>query len=213
NTIFIMPAQNVTVTANFEEIPQIKYFVISSVKEGTGTGGLWTKVDGIHISSYSFVLEGKDVVFTAYPDLGHKVKGWFKDGEPQSETGTTYTVYNLQADVEVEVEFEPSEIAAPDWASEIRIEDYQENYTMDIGDIVYSTKNSGMVTVYNLTDHELRISFSGQDYPGGGSFGITQNISSGSYQQYGSVGGQKLLSVEPYSDEWGSGWAITFVYP
>ncbi len=100
----------------------------------------------------------------------------------------------------------------PDWTSEIRIADYQGKEAMEIGDMVYSTINSGMITIYNLTDHELRISFS-KETSGGGSTGGTGPYDAYKSYSYYSVGDQILSSVEPYSDEFGSGWEIIFVYP
>ena len=100
----------------------------------------------------------------------------------------------------------------PDWTSEIRIADYEVKEAMEIGDMVYSTINSGMITIYNLTDHELRISFS-KETSGGGSTGGTGPYDAYKSYSYYSVGDQILSSVEPYSDEFGSGWEIIFVYP
>jgi hypothetical protein len=104
------------------------------------------------------------------------------------------------------------------WSSEIRIEDYQAECDMEIGDVVFfqagepGMYNGGMVTVYNLTDHVFRIRLS-KETSGGGSSGYTGHLDAYSSKNFSLVGNQMLSSVEPYSDEWGSGWAITFVYP
>ncbi len=72
-----------------------------------GSGALTAKVEGEPITSGAQVQEGSDVVFTATPDDGYRVKAW-KLGEEviSGATGSTYIVANLSSNIEVTVEFE-----------------------------------------------------------------------------------------------------------
>ncbi|MDD2345667.1 MAG: T9SS type A sorting domain-containing protein [Bacteroidales bacterium] len=70
-------------------------------------GTLTASVDAVDITSPASVQEGKDVVFTATPDVGYQVKEWKLNGTVITEnTENTYTLLNLAANANVSVEFE-----------------------------------------------------------------------------------------------------------
>ncbi|HOG20235.1 MAG TPA: hypothetical protein PKW37_07325, partial [Salinivirgaceae bacterium] len=70
-------------------------------------GSLSATVDGSSISSGSDVESNKNVVFTAQPDAGYKVKEWKNNGTVVSgNTTNSYTVENLSENINVTVEFE-----------------------------------------------------------------------------------------------------------
>ncbi|WP_213996708.1 InlB B-repeat-containing protein [Tepidanaerobacter syntrophicus] len=96
-----------TVLASTNFIAKItpKYEVKFSV---TGSNGsIAAKVDGVAVTSGTQVKEGKDVVFTATPDAGYRVKEWTVDGVAVAgEKGNTFTLQDLSKATEVKVEFE-----------------------------------------------------------------------------------------------------------
>ncbi len=71
-----------------------------------GDGDISATADDEPISSGTQVAEGSEVIFTALPAAGSRVKDWIVDGEPLGSTEHTYTIAALQAAVDVEVEFE-----------------------------------------------------------------------------------------------------------
>ncbi|MDY0281875.1 MAG: T9SS type A sorting domain-containing protein, partial [Salinivirgaceae bacterium] len=72
-----------------------------------GNGTLEATVDGIAIVSADMVEETKDVLFTAIPAVGYRVKTWTLDGAVVEGNATAnYTVSNLSASINVTVEFE-----------------------------------------------------------------------------------------------------------
>ena len=72
-----------------------------------GHGTLSVTVDGSGITTGDTVEEGKDIVFTASPDPGYRVKEWRLDGSPVSgNTSNSYTLQNLSAAALVTVHFE-----------------------------------------------------------------------------------------------------------
>ncbi len=94
-----------TVNLDVIDMDKILHVTFSIVNPAGGT--LIAEVDGTEISSGDEVIEGKEVIFTASPVTGAKVKEWKLDGSVAAgETGNTYTVSDLQADIEVTVEFE-----------------------------------------------------------------------------------------------------------
>lgn len=99
----------VNVTVEFEAIPFVSHEVTFSVTGANGT--LTAAVDGDAITTGADVQEGSDVVFTAAPDAGYKVKEWTLDGdvimdETDVVTALAYTYSDLDKDIEVTVEFE-----------------------------------------------------------------------------------------------------------
>ncbi|NLF43002.1 MAG: T9SS type A sorting domain-containing protein, partial [Bacteroidales bacterium] len=98
---FSMPAANTTLTANFNTVYTVTYSVIG------GNGSLAATVNGTAISSGSSVVAGSDVVFTATPANGYKVKEWKANGTVVSgNTSNNYTVEDIAANTTVNVEFE-----------------------------------------------------------------------------------------------------------
>ena len=82
------------------------YAVIFDTVGGNGT--LTATVDDISISTGSQVDDGKDIVFTATPDSGFRVKEW-KLGNVvvPGLSSNTFTVQKISASVSVTAEFEP----------------------------------------------------------------------------------------------------------
>ncbi|WP_242987604.1 sugar-binding protein [Anaerobacterium chartisolvens] len=72
-----------------------------------GNGSVVAEVDNAQITSGASIEAGKDVVFTATPDTGYRVKGWKLNGSAVSgNTSNTYTLESLSAAAAVTVEFE-----------------------------------------------------------------------------------------------------------
>ncbi|MFO8235406.1 MAG: PKD domain-containing protein [Bacteroidales bacterium] len=99
-----MPAENIALTANFEESDAEIYPVTFEVQ--TGNGLLEASVNGQPISSGDEITEGSKVVFTATPDADNQVKDWIVDGSSIGLTDETYTISDLQSATDVKVEFE-----------------------------------------------------------------------------------------------------------
>lgn len=103
---FTMPAADASITAHFMEV-----FVVTFSVEGNN-GELGATVNGDAVTSGDELDAGMDVTFTAVPDAGYQVKAWTLDGvvieddEGENVTVLTWTLDNLQADVDVTVEFE-----------------------------------------------------------------------------------------------------------
>ncbi len=98
-------AADIAVTVEFELVPPTTYTVNFSVTGGNGTLG--AAVDSLAITTGAEVVEGKDVVFTATPDSGYRVKEWTLDSAVVSDnTSNSYTVGSLAAHIAVTVEFE-----------------------------------------------------------------------------------------------------------
>ncbi len=94
------------VTVEFEEIPPVTTHVVNfSVVVANGT--LTAKVDDVAINSGDAVEEGKDVDFTAAPANGYRVKQWTVNSTiVPGITANEYTVANIVAETNVNVEFE-----------------------------------------------------------------------------------------------------------
>jgi uncharacterized repeat protein (TIGR02543 family) len=98
-------AADITVTVEFELIPPETHTVNYSIVSGNGK--LFATVDDITIISGAEVLEGKDVIFSADPIVGYRVKEWTLDGTAVvGNISNIYTLEALAADVTVTVEFE-----------------------------------------------------------------------------------------------------------
>lgn len=82
----------------------VSYTVTFSVVGENGT--ITAKADGVDISSGDYVYEDSEVIFTAAPATGYKVKEWRKDGDIVGGIDLTYTIASLSANNNVTVEFE-----------------------------------------------------------------------------------------------------------
>ena len=102
-----------TLTATFEE--DLTYFDVTF-----GVGTSYTSLGSISatnnttsssISSGDDILSASSITFTASPNTGYKVDGFYSDAscetELQSGASTTYTIASLGADVDVYVKFIP----------------------------------------------------------------------------------------------------------
>ena len=94
--------RNHTVTVEFEPITYTITFSVTS-----GNGSIAATVGGSGISSGALARQGSNVVFTANPNAGYRVKAWRLNGSVLTDvTSVTYTLTNLNAAATVTVEFE-----------------------------------------------------------------------------------------------------------
>jgi uncharacterized repeat protein (TIGR02543 family) len=100
---FTMPAENVTITATYEQITYEVTF--GTTGDNSAKGSLTAQVNGLAISTGALAGHGKTVVFTASPNTGYKVN-WTIDGSQDSNTSNTHTIIALSAATAVVVEFE-----------------------------------------------------------------------------------------------------------
>ena len=89
------------------DVPVPTYEVAFS---STGNGMLAATVNDSQITSGTQVRQGENVVFTATPSIGSRIRSWTVNDEANGETGNTLTLTNLAANTRVVVEF-GSEIA------------------------------------------------------------------------------------------------------
>ena len=92
-----------TITAGFEAIPMyaVSYSIIGS------NGTLNAAAGGTEIITGSTIAEGTEVVFTATPEVGYRVKEWTNNGVPVAENVTnTYIISSIMLDIDVTLEFE-----------------------------------------------------------------------------------------------------------
>ena len=103
DTYTLIVTDEAEVTVSFE---MTTYEVTFSVASGNGT--LVATVDDEEIATGAQVERGKDVVFTATPASGNRIKEWKLDGAAIEgvTTHTTYTLENLTEPAEVTVAFE-----------------------------------------------------------------------------------------------------------
>ncbi|MDR0293531.1 MAG: hypothetical protein LBH95_05190, partial [Oscillospiraceae bacterium] len=97
-----MPNSALTLYAIWENLPT--YAVTFSVTGGNGS--LTARADGSAVTSGALVQQGKNVVFTANPDTGYRVKAWKDNGAAANGTNTAYTLSGIAAIHTVTVEFE-----------------------------------------------------------------------------------------------------------
>ena len=98
---------NVIVTVEFERSPVVPITHTVAFSVVGGNGALTATVDGDAITSGAEVEEGSNIVFTATPNEGFRVKEWTLVGALiADETGTTFTLTNLTENTTVTVEFE-----------------------------------------------------------------------------------------------------------
>jgi len=90
-----------TVTVEYELVTYAVTFNVTG-----GNGSLTATVGGSNITSVAQVQHGSNIVFTATPNAGYRVKEWKKDGILVNGQNTSYTVSNLTAATTVTVEFE-----------------------------------------------------------------------------------------------------------
>jgi hypothetical protein len=88
---------------------EITFFV------SNGSGTLTATVDGSPVVSPAEVQDGKDVMFTATPDAGYRVKEWRietqNDVYVPSHNSDSFTYFSVSLDTTVTVEFEPIPVA------------------------------------------------------------------------------------------------------
>jgi len=79
----------------------VSYSIIGS------NGTLNAAAGGTEIITGSTIAEGTEVVFTATPEVGYRVKEWTNNGVPVAENVTnTYIISSIMLDIDVTVEFE-----------------------------------------------------------------------------------------------------------
>ena len=73
-----------------------------------GNGNLTATVNEVGITTGDTVSGGNNIVFTAIPDMGYRVKEWTHNSAVvENNTTNTYTLENISSDATVTVEFEP----------------------------------------------------------------------------------------------------------
>jgi hypothetical protein len=93
------------VSVEFEQLPENTYVVTFEVVNGNGS--ITAKVNGVIITSGDAVYEGDDVMFTASPNAGFRVKEWtLNTVVVAGNTTNTFTIQNIAAVANVTVEFE-----------------------------------------------------------------------------------------------------------
>jgi|GEM_PF-5924687 len=106
---------NTTVAVVFEPITAVvtQYPVTFSVKDGNGA--ITAQVENLFITSPTNVDKGKNVVFTAYPAEGYRVKEWLVNGRitPMTETNKL-VITNLSRALDVKVVFSIGLTPTPD---------------------------------------------------------------------------------------------------
>jgi len=110
----IVANEGFTLTTPIEEYP-----VTFNTVNGNGT--LTATVDGTTITTGSQVHKGKNVVFTAAPNEGFKVKEWKLNGVAVDGTNATYTLSNLTGIATVTVEFDLATGVENSFAANIQI--------------------------------------------------------------------------------------------
>ena len=85
------------------------------VTYGVGTG--YTSMGGVsttpNITSGDYVIEGREITFTATPNLGYKCVGWYNDAECTGaavSTDASYTIASLSANTTLYAKFELMDI-------------------------------------------------------------------------------------------------------
>jgi len=90
-----------------EVLTVVTYPVTFNTVGAPANGTLTATVDGNNIVSPREVREGKNVVFTATPNTGYRIKEWKLNGSTVvGNTSNTYTITNILAASDVTVEFE-----------------------------------------------------------------------------------------------------------
>ncbi|SFF69053.1 leucine-rich repeat protein [Sunxiuqinia elliptica] len=72
----------------------------------SGNGSLTAEVDNNSITTADQIQHGKQLVFTATPETGYKIKQWLINGSPIDNTTNSYIHGDLSADLNVAVKFE-----------------------------------------------------------------------------------------------------------
>lgn len=73
----------------------------------SGEGMLTVTVDGMPITSGSSISTGKNIMFTAKPNSGYRIKAWKDNGIVVNEANTNYMISAISNEQTVSVEFEP----------------------------------------------------------------------------------------------------------
>lgn len=153
----IVANEGFTLTTTVEEYP-----VTFNTVNANGT--LAATVDATAITTGAQVQKGKNVVFTAVPNVGYKVKEWKLNGVAVVNPNATYTLSNLTALATVTVEFELATGVENSFAANVQISPNPftdalniagaENSVLQVMDIagvkVYKQKISGTNEVIHL---------------------------------------------------------------
>lgn len=110
----IVANEGFTITTPIEEYP-VTFNTVN------GNGALTATVDGTAITTGSQVQKGKNVVFTAAPNEGFKVKEWKLNGVAVDDINATYTLSNLTGIATVTVEFDLATGVENSFAANIQI--------------------------------------------------------------------------------------------
>lgn len=98
--------ESATQSVTFATVTWPQYQVVFAVTGANGT--LTAKADGEDINSGDFVFDQSDIVFTATPNAGYKVKEWtLNTAVVPGNTTTSYTITDIAENSTVTVEFTP----------------------------------------------------------------------------------------------------------
>ena len=157
----IVANEGFTLTTPLEEYP-----VTFNTLNGNGT--LAATVDVTAITTGSQVQKGKNVVFTATPNVGFKLKEWKLNGVAVDGTNATYTLSNLTGIATVTVEFETASEVENSFATNIRISPNPftnalnitgaENSVLQVMDIAGATVYKQTISGNNEVIHLKKIS-------------------------------------------------------
>ncbi len=144
---------DVDVKVEFEEIPT--FTVTFDVEAGNGT--ISATANGDDITSGDDVFEGSEVIFTAAPEHGHRVLDWYVDGEPIGYYFNSYTIFSLDDDVDVKVEFE--EIPLPKYTVVFDVVD-------DEGGFITATADGNGIDSGDEVEEDSEVIFTANPYEG-----------------------------------------------
>lgn len=159
--IFDMPSSNVELTAQFK---LVEYFAVNfSVIGANGT--LACEADGTPITSGDDVIIGSELVFTATPETGYRVKEWVLNGDVvEGATGASFTIEALGAPVELTVEFE---LIPPMYTVTFTVTEGAnpiEGATVNFDGTDYTTNASGIATIADVEVGTYSYTVSMTDY-------------------------------------------------
>ena len=167
------------------------------VTYGVGTG--YTSMGGVsttpNITSGDYVIEGREITFTATPNLGYKFVGWYNNEACTGgaiSTNATYNIASLSADTYLYAKFDyrplyiHADFAPNGWDTPVQMTQSTENravYTYEIDPLAAKSGTPAseghhfhfVNTVENPNDHKA-YNYKGVQTPKGSGFLTNENI-------------------------------------
>ena len=168
-----------------------------TVTYGVGTG--YTSMGGVsttpNITSGDYVIEGREITFTATPNLGYKFVGWYNNEACTGgaiSTNATYNIASLSADTYLYAKFDyrplyiHADFAPNGWDTPVQMTQSTENravYTYEIDPLAAKSGTPAseghhfhfVNTVENPNDHKA-YNYKGVQTPKGSGFLTNENI-------------------------------------